>query len=912
MSSVSPTGSGPFPLYHVLEAEYVALHGPLPKDYDQSEADPEKRLTAILAMIHTQKPSALCISGGGIRSATFALGVLQGLARPGLLPKFDYLSTVSGGGYIGSWLSSWAHRDPGGLDAVAKSLASQPQKKLDPEPVALEHLREYSNYLSPKVGLVSADTWTLVATVLRNMILNWLVLIPLLAAALMVPRFYAVILRGLEEHGSPAVTIALLIGSAVLGAISISYIGLNRPSGANRNETQAKYLVTCLAPLVASAVALTLFWALHHKNSTVPEHWYWFFVFGEAVNLLGYVFWTLTSRKSGTKQKIYELGAVLLTGAVTGWLFWITKNLFFHHLGPRVEYYICFAVPVVLAIFQLSAYFLVGIISLWTDDDDREWWSRSDAWVLIAGVGWAAASALVVFGPWALAGLWHRAKAALISIGGVSGFVSWLFGRSGSTPANKEQKKRAGLSSIIMDNALMVASAVSVVLLLALLSLGATALIKILAGDESGPGILRAVIDYRLGDDVFPDDPFDHLTVIYLTPLWLVALLTAVLAAISAITAKFVNINRFSLHAMYRNRLIRAYLGASNPARNPNKFTGFDPRDNFPVHYLRNSGKPIQKPFHVINMTLNLVAGEKLAWQQRKAESFTVSPLHAGCYRQDVGYRDSAEYGGADGISLGTSVAISGAAASPNMGYHSSPMVGILMTLFNARLGWWLGNPGAAGDSTYRLDGPFFALKPIVSEMLGLTNDRSKYIYLSDGGHFENLGLYEMVLRRCHYIVVSDGSQDGKCQFQDLGGAIRKIRIDFGIPIEFQGATQIFPRCDDQAQNDKGKYCAIGKIRYSCVDKDAPDGTLIYIKPAFYGDEPRDIYEYARSSEDFPHETTADQWFSESQFESYRMLGSHIMNEICGENWVATSMEDFKGKVEEYLARQKFLAKGAF
>jgi hypothetical protein len=96
------------------------------------------------------------------------------------------------------------------------------------------------------------------------------------------------------------------------------------------------------------------------------------------------------------------------------------------------------------------------------------------------------------------------------------------------------------------------------------------------------------------------------------------------------------------------------------------------------------------------------------------------------------------------------------------------------------------------------------------------------------------------------------------------------------------------------------------------VDKDAPDGTLIYIKPAFYGDEPRDIYEYARSSEEFPHETTADQWFSESQFESYRMLGSHILNEICGENWIATDLEDFKGKVEEYLARQKFLAKGAF
>src|SRR5215831_19385102 len=266
MSTGASNRIDPLPLYQVREAEYVALHGLLPKDFDQSGGDPDKRLSAIIALIHAKKPSALCISGGGIRSATFALGVLQGLARAGLLQKFDYLSTVSGGGYIGSWLSSWVHRDEGGLEGVATALAAQPQRKLCPEPVALEHLREYSNYLSPKVGLVSADTWTLVATVLRNMILNWLVLVPLLAAALMVPRLYAVILRGLQEHGSPTIVTLLLVASAVLGAISISYIGLNRPSGVNRNETQTKYIFACLVPLVASAVALTLFWALHHRD----------------------------------------------------------------------------------------------------------------------------------------------------------------------------------------------------------------------------------------------------------------------------------------------------------------------------------------------------------------------------------------------------------------------------------------------------------------------------------------------------------------------------------------------------------------------------------------------------------------------------------------------------------------------
>src|SRR5215471_19079407 len=526
MADTNPSDNGPLSLYQVLEDEYVALHGRLPDSYDQANPDPERRLADICALIHTQKRSALCISGGGIRSGTFALGIVQGLARAGVLEKFDYLSTVSGGGYIGSWLSSWIHRDPKGLAGVAGALASEPARKLDPEPGPLCHLRDYNNYLSPKVGLMSADTWTLVATVLRNMILNWLVIVPLLAAFLMVPRFYAVFLRELERSDSQTTTLLLLIGSALVGAVSISYIGLNRPSGTNRNQTQAKYLVACLAPLMASAVMLTLFWALHHRNSEATEHWYWFLIFGEAVNLLGYVFGTLVTRRSRDWQKLKELGAVVLTGAVTGWLFWMTSNLFFHSKGLRVEYYVCFAVPLVLAIFQLSAYFLVGIISLWTDDDDREWWSRSDAWVLIAGVGWAAASALVVFGPWALAALWAKARMALVSAGGISGLVSWLLGRSGSTPANQEQKKRAGLKSVIMDNVLIIASAVFVILLLAMLSLGSTALIKLVAGDESGPGRFGTIINYPLGDRIFPTDPFDHLTVIYLTPLWLIALLT--------------------------------------------------------------------------------------------------------------------------------------------------------------------------------------------------------------------------------------------------------------------------------------------------------------------------------------------------------------------------------------------------
>jgi hypothetical protein len=336
----------------------------------------------------------------------------------------------------------------------------------------------------------------------------------------------------------------------------------------------------------------------------------------------------------------------------------------------------------------------------------------------------------------------------------------------------------------------------------------------------------------------------------------------------------FINANKFSLHATYRNRLIRAYLAASRTNRSPNLFTGFDPDDNIKLGDLSS-----EKPLHVLNGALNVIRGEQLAWQERKAESFTMSRLHCGCFK--VGYRPSPKYG--EAITLGTAMAISGAAANPNMGYHSSPVLGLLMTLFNVRLGWWLGNPGSPGANTWQRKGPRYSVGPLFSEAIGNTTDHYKYVNLSDGGHFENLGLYEMVLRRCHFIVVSDGGEDPECAYADLGEAVRKIRIDFGIPIEF-GTMTIYPRNAIDTLKTPGHNCAVGRIRYSVVDGgNAPDGIIVYIKPACYGDEPRDIYEYFKTNPTFPHESTSDQFFSESQFESYRMLGAHTMEKFCTE-----------------------------
>ena len=128
-----PVDDGPFSLATILEEEYAALHGPLPAETTLGEKD---RLAALYTHIHRlpRKRTALCLSGGGIRSATFGLGVLQGLARLSLLKQFDYLSTVSGGGYIGSWLTAWIHRHPDGVAGVTNELQRPPSDTQDPEP----------------------------------------------------------------------------------------------------------------------------------------------------------------------------------------------------------------------------------------------------------------------------------------------------------------------------------------------------------------------------------------------------------------------------------------------------------------------------------------------------------------------------------------------------------------------------------------------------------------------------------------------------------------------------------------------------------------------------------------------------------------------------------------------------------
>jgi hypothetical protein len=921
MADVTSRQEGPLRFSRVLYQEHRHIFPSASID-DPGEPCTQKEedaaLHAVFAAFHDRAPMALCISGGGIRSATFALGVLQGMARQGLLRKCHYLSTVSGGGYIGSWLSAWIHRF--GIETVEGTLAGEVEfgTKTAAESPQVDHLRDYSNYLTPRLGLLSADTWAIVATVVRNLLLNWLILVPLMAALVVLPQLLHASLVALAHRDGaghpapmPAAVIDALVGGALLAVvIAIAYIELDLPSGGNRRFPQGMFLRCCLLPLVVAAVLLTVAWtaivvtsydagtlsgfAATLRNGDV--HWGWFALLGAVVHLIGFGLgfavehlWLVKperddgadgwTERSGWQVGI-QLAGIPLSGALGGVGLWLAIR----GLPLESSALVCLGPPVLLAIFFVAMVACVGLISAVTSDADREWWARCGGWILIAALGWLAVSAAALYGPWALNWGGVLVQSAVASAGGVGGVITFLAGRSARALSGRRPDKEPSTSGAALDWAVKIgAPAFLIALVIAIAWLTDWLPGWWLTGPPSTPTPLGIVGAY-----------------------WALLVIVALVCAIASFT---VDINRFSLHAMYRNRLIRAYLGASRPregdgCRRPHPFTGLDPKDNLPLRDLRREEPPKelpsagrQLPFHVVNVALNLVKGTRLAWQHRKAASFTFTPLHGGSSviaeeveqpqhpttkKRDTpptiagAYQPIDHYGGADGVTLGTALAISGAAVSPNMGYHSSPIVTFLLALLNARLGWWLANPGRPGKRVWDLAGPRWALPPYLAEAFGLTTDRNKHVYLSDGGHFENLGLYEMVLRRCHRIIVLDGGCDPTYQFEDLGNAIRKIRIDLGIRIEF--VTPLAMQRESSADN---RHLAIAAIYYADVDgPTAPVGWLLYLKPVLNGDETVDVRNYKSLHDDFPHESTADQFFDEDQFESYRMLGRH-----CVETW---------------------------
>ncbi|MEZ0542867.1 hypothetical protein [Fibrella arboris] len=919
------------PVAEISELNQLLLEDAFP-DYIQPKDNTV--LKRIFRKMLTSHQTALCLSGGGIRSATFALGLIQGLAQHNLLGRFSYLSTVSGGGYTGGWLSAWIHQ--AGIDQVTDKLKTNSNIPINTEADPIHHLRQFSNYLSPQLGLLSTDTWTLVATYFRNLLLIWLVILPFLAALAATPLVAISLASYTVDFSQPLSFwligfLLVLISGLTISAIRFVHAYIPAPehfSDVQKTITdrplqsakdQAAFINYCLLPFSAAVLLLILVWKWFGTlNPNVP-HWATEIhqsLFHDQV--AGLTIWSkgglyimagtafthiagwLLARPSPKKTLLQLLMFLVITfiGGFAGFLLLLTAKLLHH---SSINVYTCLGFPCFLLAIILTGYVFEGMISRFVADSRREWTARYNAWLLVVGLGWLFMTSIVLLGPALIANL----KLQIAGLGLSSGVLTALLGSSTKTAgpgqgAGSRHGKGADTSLVgrLSAYSLPIAATLTLLILLVLLSLFDRLLVSLLADQLTawfGATTLTRTLEA-------------------IAPL----VVLVILFVIGYALASAIDTNRFSLHAMYRARLIRAYLGASRPqsVRQPDPFTGFDEGDNLPMGDLhRETGsaadgltaKPEQKPpFHLINLALNLVSGQNLAWQERKAEAFSVSLLHAGAmglgYRRTYPHKQKPNgllsdtdapgqddgpycYGGDRGITLGTAMTISGAAASPNMGYHSSPLIAFLMTMFNVRLGCWLGNPGPTGDRTFYQSKPALAVKPIWDELLGKTDDMNEYVYLSDGGHFENLGLYEMVLRRNRFIVVSDASCDEHCTLEDLGNAIRKIRIDLGIPIEFDPPFNVHSRSHKLPVGD-GQYWALGRIRYSAVDsvpdREAAnvDGVLLYIKPGIYGAEPRDVFNYAATQAAFPHESTADQFFSESQFESYRILGRYVAETI--------------------------------
>jgi hypothetical protein len=909
-------------LAQVLVEEMQALE--IGSGFKPEPADQAAALQAIRNEIlrNEHKLTALCFSGGGIRSATFCLGVLQQLAKFKLLSKFDYLSTVSGGGFIGGWLKAWTLRNDESGEKLGIEGVEERIRDATEEPKPIRFLRYYSNYLAPKLGLLSADTWTIAATYVRNLLLNWLVLIPLLMLPLLAPMLYLAVQR---EVVSVGFSHWWLIGLGVL-LLLYGLVRLRRglPSAGQGRLSQGQFIRHCLLPQALAVTALTVwyqqiqpelksghglnFWSYFTwlSEKLAPDSLFDFssllylaVLFNLAAFFVGRLFdaFGSSSREEGSARyaKWWKvLAAMMAAAVVAAGLIWTWIQVF-SAIDGRSIVYATFATPALLAVFTLSEVFYIGVASYLTDEMDREFWARAGAWDLIVILGWVALSALALYGPTLIECLGPVAKGALLGTGAAAGGFAAKMGHSALTAAlaGAQEKKQSLSSKLLTKLALPVALLVFAVMLMACLAYLAAWLLWAIGIGVSDSSFLVGILQTVSGQgDLAPllraSGP---QAILGSAPVWCVAIGAIVLALVQYGMGRVIHVNKFSLHAAYGNRIMRAYLGASRDReRKPHPFTGFDPHDN--VCMTEFAQPEVKRPLHIVNIALNLVRGENLAWQDRKAASFTASAFHCGGY--DVDYRPTAHYGGGQGMTLGTAVTISGAAFTPNAGYHSSPLLTFVMAFFNVRLGWWLGNPR---HRFAHEPGPTHAAWPLISETFGLTDAGHNWVYLSDGGHFDNLGLYEMIARRVRQIVVIDAGADPKYEFEDLGNAIRKIRADFGISIEREGDMKIARR------SPGGAYCAAFRIKYSDAHKIGAepkdlDGRLLYIKPALNGSEPQDVTQHATTSDDFPHDTTADQFFSESQFESYRVLGMHVLRTIVPGNTVGTIDEliDLGGK----------------
>lgn len=344
-----------------------------------------------------------------------------------------------------------------------------------------------------------------------------------------------------------------------------------------------------------------------------------------------------------------------------------------------------------------------------------------------------------------------------------------------------------------------------------------------------------------------------------------------VIAIILLVVSFFLSPNANSLHRLYRDRLSKAFL--FDP-------TGGDTSHDLPAidTFKLTDLESEVFPYHLVNTALNIQGSTHVNQRGRNADFFMFSRRYVGS--EATGYVSTeAMQTIAPELNFGTAIAVSAAAASSNMGAQSIKPLTPTLALLNVRVGFWLRNPALiTTQKTIARLREFFTLY-FLYELIADLREDSWNVYVTDGGHLENLGAYELLKRRCRIVLVVDAEADPKMTFGSFIELQRYARIDLGIRINlpWEKIAETTLRISEEVAKGgtittgNGPHCAIGYIDYP----DGGHGVIVYIKSSLTGDESDYVTNYKKRYPLFPHESTADQFFTEEQFEVYRTLGFH-------------------------------------
>jgi hypothetical protein len=797
--------------------------------------------------------SGIALSGGGIRSASFCLGVLQALSYAGWLKKIDYLSTVSGGGYIGGSLTWLLHKKwcgakgedlPFGLERRDFPYGSYPMVGMeDVDAVGkneawnvykgrmLRYLRQHARYLTPGNGI---NIMSLAAVVLRNTVFSLFVYGSVLVV------LFAITWPYVFEKADKVMPFKWLVQN-------IPWL----PKGINC--AQAAAIILALLLLVAIAVYALRTWLPRRMNSGYRLRYVYECSMGRLLTLL---------------LVVVVIGFI---PAISGWIDQAGRGK-----------------PAVTEISLSGKSEKLGEVTLKGEIKPA---AKPDTSVAPAGREKTNAATTITEKPqgteepqkpkWRFKNFQTALTGAFSALfGAIAAFLAFV-------QEGKPKKK--------IPTSVYVAIA-SVGLIFGLLLLA-----------YHFAGMLQEVS--------------------LLQPGWWM-----LLAAMFLFFLRAPNLNYLYIHRYYRDRLMETFTPDLPDAIHVNgPVPGVEKSADYTQLYKMVDEAKLGEwgPYPIINTNIVLVSSAIPKFRGRGSDSFILTPKFCGS--NATGWCET-RHSPYDNMTLPTAMAISGAAVHSNVsgggtGLTRTPWLSFLMGFFNIRLGYWADNPTPKWERLCRiaqaklrqleapercdypeqhvlrslrnaipmlfhwlLSLPIFAatskpnaLYPGIFEMFlrKNLNENSRMVQLSDGGHFENLGLYELIRRRLKLIIVCDGSADPKYGFEDLANAIEKVRADFGALVLFDSADMetLTPKSVIETGEDAGSkvsYAERGYLIGRVIYKDRAKATLIYLTTSFFKEVSADLYAYRKAHHEFPDEPTSDQFFGEQQFEASRELGYQL------------------------------------